>query len=223
MLVTDAKVLEAFRNCWRAVKLFALARLRPTVCAAAPVYEPENVSDPFVAVRAPSVPPRATPEIVEFVRPALLRVPVRDGVNVWVLPEPTIVTPVVRPLNEPVEDASVCVAPVWVCPVGPRVVIAEVRYPLLFVHWEMFGDAKLDTVRPREEVAIADGTALAPVLFPSREFAPIAARPIVPVVVIVPPVMPLFVAMEVTLPLPLLLNVVQSVEVRRPELDALAF
>lgn len=59
-----------------------------------------------------------------------------------------------------------------------------------------------DAFRKREEVAIAEGTPEAPVMFPRTEFAAIAARPMVPVVVIVPPVMPLFVAMEVTVPEP---------------------
>lgn len=59
-----------------------------------------------------------------------------------------------------------------------------------------------DAFRKREEVAIAEGTPEAPMMFPRTEFAAIAARPMVPVVVIVPPVMPLFVAIEVTVPEP---------------------
>lgn len=51
--------------------MFALLRLRPTVRAVEPSYEPENVRVASVAVRAPRVPPRAIPEIVEFWREAL--------------------------------------------------------------------------------------------------------------------------------------------------------
>lgn len=56
--------------------------------------------------------------------------------------------------------------------------------------------------KKREDVAIAVGTAEAPVILPSTELAAIAASPIVPVVVIVPPVRPLLVAIEVTVPDP---------------------
>lgn len=53
-----------------------------------------------------------------------------------------------------------------------------------------------------EDVATADGTPEAPVTFPRTELAAIAARPMVPVVVMVPPVIPLLVAIEVTVPDP---------------------
>jgi hypothetical protein len=63
-------VEEALMIC-PAVQTLALPRLRPMVCAAVPVYEPEKVSVPFVAESAPSVPPRRTPEILLFASCAL--------------------------------------------------------------------------------------------------------------------------------------------------------
>ena len=51
------------------VHVFAFARLSPTVCAVLPLYEPEKVSVPFVAVRALRLEPSAMPEIVEFRSP----------------------------------------------------------------------------------------------------------------------------------------------------------
>lgn len=65
-----------------------------------------------VASEPPSeseTPPYDTDELVS---PALSRVPVRDGVNVWVLPLEVMVIPAVRPLKEPVEVARVCEEPV---------------------------------------------------------------------------------------------------------------
>ena len=45
------RVEEELVKLWRPVQLLALVRLRPTVCAALPLYEPENVREPFVAER----------------------------------------------------------------------------------------------------------------------------------------------------------------------------
>ena len=50
----------------RPVQELALARLSPTVCAVPPLYEPENESEPLVAVRLARFDPRPMPEIVEF-------------------------------------------------------------------------------------------------------------------------------------------------------------
>ena len=55
--------------------------------------------------------------------PAAFKVPESEGVKVCVLEEPTMVIPVVRPLKENVEVASVCVAPVCPWPTGPSVVM----------------------------------------------------------------------------------------------------
>ena len=33
---------------------------------------------------------------------------------------------------------------------------SDVRYPLLFVHWEIFGEANDDVVRPSDDVAMLD-------------------------------------------------------------------
>ena len=65
-IVEENKVEEALVKVWRAVQALALPRARPTVLAVAPVYEPEKVSVPSVAVRAPKVLPRAIPLMVEF-------------------------------------------------------------------------------------------------------------------------------------------------------------
>jgi hypothetical protein len=62
---------EEYPNVWRAVHVFGLVRLRPIVRAVAPVYVPENERVESVAERLASVPPRAMPEMVEFVREAL--------------------------------------------------------------------------------------------------------------------------------------------------------
>lgn len=77
-----------------------------------------------------------------------------------------------------------------------------------------------ESAMPSDDVASAVGTALPPVALASTEFAVIAARPMVPEVVMVPPVSPLLVAMEVTVPEPLLLKVVQSAEDNAPRLLA---
>jgi hypothetical protein len=62
--------------------VFALPRFSPIVLAVPPLYVPENVSVLSVAERLARFEPRDIPEIVEFVRPALSRVPVRVGVSV---------------------------------------------------------------------------------------------------------------------------------------------
>ncbi len=54
----------------------------------------------------------------ECVRPELSSVPEREGVNVSVEPEPTMVLPIVSPLKVPVVVA-IPIAPASVCPVGP--------------------------------------------------------------------------------------------------------
>jgi hypothetical protein len=56
---------------WRAVQVFALARLRPIVRAVPPLYVPEKVRVLSVAERFARLEPRAIPEIVEFWRDAL--------------------------------------------------------------------------------------------------------------------------------------------------------
>ncbi len=48
--------------------MLALPRLSPIVLAVPPLYAPENVSVPSVAVRLARLDPSATPEIVELVR-----------------------------------------------------------------------------------------------------------------------------------------------------------
>ncbi len=100
-------------NVCSAVHVFGLDRFSPTVLAVPPSYDPENVRVPLVAVREPSVPPRETPLIVEFVRPVLSNVPVIDGVNVCVSPDDVITSFVVSPLNATDDVANVCDAPVW--------------------------------------------------------------------------------------------------------------
>jgi hypothetical protein len=72
--------------------------------------------------------------VVPVPPPATVRVPVIEGVKVWVLPLPVMVRAVVRPLNEPVEVAKVTVGPEEVWPAGP---IAEIE------------------PRPRDEVAVS--------------------------------------------------------------------
>ena len=78
--------------------MLAFPRFNPIDCAAAPVYVPENVSVPSVAVRFASVPPREIPEIVELVSPALSRVPEIVGVRVNAPAVGTTLTPRVCPL-----------------------------------------------------------------------------------------------------------------------------
>ena len=46
--------------------MFALPRLSPMSLAVLPLYVPENVRVPFVAVRLAKLEPSAIPEIVEF-------------------------------------------------------------------------------------------------------------------------------------------------------------
>jgi hypothetical protein len=79
-----------------------------------PAYEPRRIP-PAVGFAIPVPPPPAVkrPDIVLA--------------KVMVLPEPVIVVEAVRPLKAVDEVAKVIVAPVWVWPVGPRAVIAEVR------------------------------------------------------------------------------------------------
>ncbi len=99
-------------NDWSAVKVLALFKFSATVCAAVPVYEPEKVSDPLVAERAASVPPNATPEIVECDSPVLSNVPVTVGVIVSAPAVGTMFCPIVSPLNVRVEvekATAVCV------------------------------------------------------------------------------------------------------------------
>jgi hypothetical protein len=73
---------EEYPNVWRAVQVLAFPRLRPTVLAVPPLYVPENVRVPSVAEKFARLEPRAIPLIVEFVRPALSRVPDIVGVKV---------------------------------------------------------------------------------------------------------------------------------------------
>jgi hypothetical protein len=74
-----------------------------------------KVRVPFVAVRVASVPPKDTPEMVELVRPELLRVPVVEGVMVNAPPEFVTELPRVSPLNDCVdvakESVPVCAEP----------------------------------------------------------------------------------------------------------------
>lgn len=63
-------------NVCSAVNVFALARLRPIVLAVLPLYVPENVRVPSVAVRLPRLEPSAIPEIVELANIALVIAPV---------------------------------------------------------------------------------------------------------------------------------------------------
>ena len=55
-------------NVCNAVHVLALPRFSPTVLAVLPLYDPENVSVPLVAVRSARLEPREIPEIVEFWR-----------------------------------------------------------------------------------------------------------------------------------------------------------
>ena len=80
--------------------MFGLERLSPTVLAVEPLYEPENVSVESAAVSAFRVPPNEIPEIVEFVRPVLSRVPENVGVRVSAPFDTVNVLASVRPLND---------------------------------------------------------------------------------------------------------------------------
>ena len=62
----EKSVEEAFEKVWSAVQAFALFRLSPIVRAVPPLYVPEKVRVPFVAVRSARLEPRAIPLIVEF-------------------------------------------------------------------------------------------------------------------------------------------------------------
>ncbi len=57
---------EELVKVWSPVQALALVRLRPMVRAVPPLYEPENVREPLVAVRSAKLEPRAIPEMVEF-------------------------------------------------------------------------------------------------------------------------------------------------------------
>ncbi len=81
--------------------------MRPIVLAVPPLYVPEKVRVESVAVRLAKFEPREIPEMVELARPALLKVPLRDGVKVWVSPAEVMVIAAVRPLKEEVEVARV--------------------------------------------------------------------------------------------------------------------
>lgn len=82
--------------------MFGFARFNPTVLAADPLYADENVRVESVAVKSARFPPRATPEIVELVRPAFPSVPETVGVRVNAPAVGTTVVPRVRPLNDAV-------------------------------------------------------------------------------------------------------------------------
>lgn len=81
-----------------------------------PVEIGSDVASVRLKAGVASVPPSAseTPpnETVELVRPALLRVPVSDGVSVRAPFEALTVRPVVRPLNAVVDVENVTVVPV---------------------------------------------------------------------------------------------------------------
>ena len=64
--VASKPEVVAFPKFWVAVHQLALPRLRPMVCAAEPLYEPENESEPLVAERLKRFWPRATLLIVEY-------------------------------------------------------------------------------------------------------------------------------------------------------------
>ena len=94
-------------NVWLTVQVFGFARFRPIVLAVPPLYVPENVRVEFVAVRSARFDPREIPEMVEFARPALLRVPVIVGVRVRAPAVGTMFCPTVNPLNESVDVEKV--------------------------------------------------------------------------------------------------------------------
>ena len=60
----------------KTLHVLEFARFNPTVCALPPVYDPENVSVPLVAVRVASVPPSETPLMVELASIPLVIAPV---------------------------------------------------------------------------------------------------------------------------------------------------
>jgi hypothetical protein len=74
------------------------------------VPEKERVAS--VAVRLPREPPRAMPEMVEKVKPALSKVPVKVGVKVRAPEEGMMVKPIVSPLRVRVEVLKVIVVAV---------------------------------------------------------------------------------------------------------------
>ncbi len=100
--MNDPYVVDEYANVCSAVHELALPRFRPTVLATAPLYEPEKVSVPLVAVKSAKFPPSEIPEIVELVSPELFSVPDIVGVTVSAPADGTIIIPVVRPLNDPV-------------------------------------------------------------------------------------------------------------------------
>jgi hypothetical protein len=115
--VFEKSVDDAFENVCSAVHVLALLRLRETVRAAEPSYEPENVSEVFPAVSAFKVPPRLIPEIVEFVSPVLFKVPVTVfGEMVNVPPELVTLFESVSPLKVVAVDVARVIAPVCALP-----------------------------------------------------------------------------------------------------------
>lgn len=60
--------------------------------------------------------------------PAAVKRPDKVFAKVMVLPEPVMVVEAVKPLKAVEDVARVTVPPVCVWPVGPRAVMAEVRY-----------------------------------------------------------------------------------------------
>jgi len=121
--LAENPVEEAFPlNCCNAVQIFALAKFNPMVLAVPPLYEPENVSEELVAVRSARFPPRAIPEMVELVNPALFRVPDTVGVSVRAPADGTTVVPRVRPLNDAVEVENAIAVLVVVAYPEPRFV-----------------------------------------------------------------------------------------------------
>jgi len=99
-----------------------------------PLYVPPEATPdpPLLMVRLLRLPPKATPEIVEFVSPELLSVPESVGAKVKVPPEFVIVWPKVRPLKEAEEvakvKAPVCALP-YVCWAERTPVFEMVREP----------------------------------------------------------------------------------------------
>jgi hypothetical protein len=89
----------------------------------------EVATDCTAAVPAPYMSWPEVKEVWPVPPPPTVRVPLIEGVKVWVLPEPVMVRAVVRPLKEPVEVAKVTVGPEEVWPVGPIACTAEVMSP----------------------------------------------------------------------------------------------
>ena len=138
--------------------MFALPKLSPIVLAVAPVYVPEKVKVPSVAVKFASVPPKEIPEIVEAAKSAIATEP--SGKST----EPLLTT-------------------------SPK---AAVKAPLTFNAAPIVEEAeenKLVVVAPALKVCAAVQVA-----------AKAVSKDRVPDVVIVPPVIPLLVATEVTVP-----------------------